>query len=785
MLPHDALIGSVRSVRGTAASGYFQEGVWEYRKSFVVSEAEAGSTFVLEFEGVYRNASVLVNGNRAAFRPYGYSGFTVDVTDLLRFGESNELRVEARIHKDSRWYTGAGIYRDVWLLCGGPLHLGPKAIEITTPEIDDQLCVVLVGATVQNRSIGSAVATLRCELLDGRGEIVASSEAPLTLASGDVAVVRRRMYLRNPRRWGPDHPELYLCRVTLFGNGSAVDQASDTFGVRTLSLDPFRGLTINGQPTLLRGACVHHDNGVIGAATIGRAEQRRVEFLKAAGFNAIRSAHNPMSRAMLDACDRFGMLVIDEAFDMWTESKSEDDYSLQFEDWWERDVEATIEKDMNHPSVICYSIGNEIPEAARASGVRLGRAIAEKVHSLDSSRFITEAINGVLVGGSALLTQFMRALQGDGQVNGDALGANTAMSCLADELSVLMLAPVITEKTVEPMSYLDVAGYNYMEARFGPDHEKFPERIVVSTESYPAAIDTIWSMVRNSNHIIGDFTWTGWDYLGEAGMGRIEYDRAGCSRPSTAFLGEFPWLTAWCGDFDIIGQRRPQSYYREIVFGRRSVPYIAVARPETANRAVVYSSPWSWRDVVSSWSWPAHIGMKTSVEVYSDADEVELLINGVSLGRRPAGAVHRFRAAFEATIEEGLLEAVAWNNGDEVGRTSLRSASGPVILDIGCADRTISADGNDLAFVEISLADQAGWIQTTADRMLTIEIEGPGKLQGFGNARPYTGEGFSQNSCTTFDGRALAVVRPAGPGPISITLTAPGCEPGHLLIDAT
>jgi beta-galactosidase len=334
------------------------------------------------------------------------------------------------------------------------------------------------------------------------------------------------------------------------------------------------------------------------------------------------------------------------------------------------------------------------------------------------------------------------------------------------------------------MSYLDIAGYNYMEARIGRDHEKFPERVVVSTESYPAAIDTLWSMVKSTENVIGDFTWTGWDYLGEAGMGRVEYDRAGRPRPGTAFLGEFPWLTAWCGDIDIIGQRRPQSYYRETVFGRRAVPYIAVVRPEIVGCEVIHRSPWSWSDVISSWSWPDHIGVTTSVEVYSEADEVELLVNGTSLGRRPAGPVHRFRAEFEAAIEEGILEAVAWQEGNEVGRTSLRSASGPVVLAISCERRSILADTNDLAFIEVSLVDQAGSIHVTADRMLAIDIGGPGELQGFGSARPCSEESFSQSSCMTFDGRALAVVRPSGAGQISITITAPGCEPGRLLIVA-
>ena len=477
----------------------------------------------------------------------------------------------------------------------------------------------------------------------------------------------------------PDDPHLYTGHATLLDGDDVVDEESTTFGIRSLAVDAERGLRINGEPVLLRGACVHHDNGVIGAATIDRADERRVELLRAAGFNAIRSAHQPMSKAMLAACDRLGMLVMDETFDMWMQTKSEDDYALRFADWWEADVEAMVRKDVNHPSVIFYSIGNEVPDGSTPAGLHLGRALADKVRALDDTRFVTQAVTGLLVGGPELFDEIRDAATATG--TDEDTGINTATMNLADYMHSAMRSPVVADKTSEAFSYLDVAGYNYMSTRFELDRELFPQRVIVATESQPPTVDTDWAGVLRNPNVIGDFTWTGWDYLGEAGIGRIEYGEQPSALGMAAFGGAYPWLTARCADIDITGHRLPQSYYREIVFGRRTDPYLAVQRPEHHGKTVVHSSPWSWSDVVSSWSWDGHEGAPVVVEVYADADEVELSVNGRSLGRQPAGAEHRFRAEFETAYEPGVLAAVAWRDGHEIGRAELRSATGPVLLD--------------------------------------------------------------------------------------------------------
>ncbi len=387
----------------------------------------------------------------------------------------------------------------------------------------------------------------------------------------------------DPARWGPDDPNLYSCRVTLGVGDEVVDDDRTTFGIRTLALDARHGLRVNGEPVLLRGACVHHDNGPIGAATIGRAEERRVELLKAAGFNAIRSAHNPLSPAMLDACDRLGMLVMDETFDIWAQTKTADDYALRFEDCWEADVEAMVRKDVNHPSVVLYSIGNEIPDGSTATGLQRSRALAEKVRALDPTRYVTQAVTGMLVAGSAII-QEIGAIAAAHNVD-EETGVNTAALNLGELMDQAMTAPVVGEKTEEAFAHLDVAGYNYMYTRFEVDGAAYPNRVIVATETHPTTVDRGWAGVTDHPQVIGDFTWTGWDYLGEAGIGRTAYGEAVGGLGMSAFHGDFPWAVAGCGDLDITGHRRPQSYYREIVFGLRTDPYVAVLRPEHHGQA--------------------------------------------------------------------------------------------------------------------------------------------------------------------------------------------------------
>jgi beta-galactosidase len=784
-LPHDAMIEQDRvapddetSTEG-AAGAYFPGGVFEYRKTFSVPDEDAGKRIFLEFEGVYRDATVYINGDYAGQRPYGYSQFHVDIGKFLRPERDNEIRVEARSHRDSRWYTGAGIYRGVWMRIGDSVRIAPDGLRISTPDIDGERAVVEVAAPIENDLTVVRTFDVFTEITDDAGTVVATDVSRLTVLPGEPVNVRRRLYVFAPSLWSPDSPSMYSCKMELKAEDVQVDEDSASFGIRTLQLDPRSGLRINGQPIKLRGTCLHHDNGILGAATYRRAEERRIELLKEAGFNAVRMSHHPMSKAMLDACDRTGMLVMDEAFDVWTSAKSDFDYSLSFPEWWERDIEAMVAKDFNHPSVILYSIGNEIPEAGSPYGAAWGRRIAEKVRGLDPGRYITNGVNNMLAVASDLarMRKQQQANAGDGE---ESKGINTLMSEAGDMMNMIAASDLVTKRTAESYSVLDVAGMNYSDSRYGIDRDLFPNRIIVGTETFPTRIDGNWRLVEKYDHLIGDFTWTGWDYLGEVGIGRPQY-RDPDEAPSTVFNAPYPHLLAGAGDIDITGHRRPASYYREIVFGLRTEPYLAVRRPQH-NGKVFAGTPWAWSDAIASWTWPGFEDEQVTVEVYSDADEVELLVNGRSLGRRPAGADHRFQVVFETRYEPGDLLAVSYRNGIETGRHLLRSAAGPVRLRAESDRSVITATEGELAYVTVTLTDADGIVHTAADRPVSVEVSGAGVLQGFGSAAPSTEERFDASEHSTYEGRAQAIVRPTGAGKIRVTASAPDCEPIEVLV---
>lgn len=776
-LPHDAMIERERhpDTPGGPAAAFFPGGVYEYERTFHVPEDYRRKRVTLEFEGVYRQAMVFINGDLAGQCASGYTAFAVKADNFLRYDADNRVRVECRTGEDSRWYSGAGIYRDTHLIVGDLIHVALDGVRVTTPDNDPERAAVEIAVVVENEDLATRNVDVITEVRDGDGNAVASSTAPVTVVPGEPATVRHRLYVRHPALWSVESPALYSAVVVLQDASGVRDEDRVTFGIRRLQLDPDHGLRLNGEPVKLRGACVHHDNGPIGAATITRADERRVHLLKEAGFNALRSSHNPMSRAMLDACDRHGMLVMDEAYDMWTASKSDSDHASDFPQWWEREIESMVRKDFNHPSVVMYSIGNEIPEVGTGLGSLWGRRLAEKIRSLDDTRYITNGVNGLI----AVMDE-VKAMVAGRMGDTESMGINTFMANVGEAMNQLGSSEVVTERTEESFAVLDIAGMNYLDARYESDRELFPNRIIVGTETFPPHIDVNWGLVRRNGHVLGDFTWTGWDYLGEVGVGRTTHADDPSSR---GFMAPYPWLTAWVGDIDITGHRRPASHYREVVFGLRREPYIAVQRPTHHGRQVV-SGPWSWTDCVSSWTWDEFEGKPVRVEVYSDAEEVELLVNGDTVGRAPAGEAHRFRAEFDTTYHPGEVVAIAWADGKEQGRHRLVSAKGPVRLAVE-ADRTeIRADSTDLAFVTIALTDADGTVYTDQDRLVTVDVSGPGTSQGFGSARPETEERFTDDTHTSFDGRALAVIRPTGAGEITVTVSAPDCEPALVAVRA-
>jgi hypothetical protein len=553
-------------------------------------------------------------------------------------------------------------------------------------------------------------------------------------------------------------------------DGTVVDVDEMCFGVRRLQLDTTHGLRINGATVELRGACIHHDNGPLGAVSIADAEERRVRLLKAAGFNAIRSAHNPASRALLDACDRYGMIVMDELTDVWVKSKTSFDGSIGFDERWQRDVAALVAKDLNHPSVVMYSIGNEILELATPHGATWSRRLAEEFRALDPTRYVTNGINGVI----ANLDRIAEVM-----VEVEASDPNTMMANMGEKMALMNASSLVTDSTEESAAVLDIVGFNYAESRYALDSQLFPHRVIVGSETFPDRIASLWTDVRRFAHVIGDFTWTGWDYIGEAGIGRVDYTDGEDYQP-TGTAGPYPYLLGACGDIDITGLRLPASYYREIAYGLRTEPVIAVHRPQHHGRPAA-KTPWSWDDVVSSWTWGVPAGSPVTVDVYTDADEVELRRNGAVLERTAVGKPLPLIARFETEYQPGELTAVAYTDGAEVARTMLRTAAAPRL--VARAERAEIGVDETLGYVVITIEDASGTLVCDKDRPVTVEVSG-GELAGIGSGRARTEESFVGPSCTTYDGRVLAIVRKSGPGEIRMTARSEGFDPAFVVITA-
>lgn len=784
-LPHDAMILEQRdsACKNQNNTGFFPGGDYTYKKTFFAPKEYENKNILIEFEGVYMNAMVYINGDFAGKCPFGYSNFYVNANRFLKFDSDNEIKVLVLngAELNSRWYTGSGIYRNVNLLVGEQLHIKEDGVKITTPDIEEGLAVVAISTTIENNGFQSKNAYLYTEILNEDGQVVATDKSPVTLFSGETLTVKQRVYVEQPLLWSVEEPNLYTYSSKLLVEDHIVDEEKGHFGIRKLQLDTKNGFRINGEVVKLRGACIHHDNGVLGASTFERAEERRVEILKKAGFNAIRSAHQPMSKAMLDACDRLGMLVMDETFDMWTSNKTQYDYALNFHEWWEKDVQSMVEKDYNHPSVIMYSIGNEIPESGTKHGAELNRTIADKVRELDGTRFVISSVNGWLCIMDRLgevMASFATGNQAAAEQQPQTNEINSVMSSIVGMMNQIAGHELVGAVTEQTFVGSDIAGYNYMSGRYEIDKELYPNRLICGTESMPRDIDINWRLTKSNSHILGDFAWAGWDYLGEAGIGKVDYTLD----ESKGIYGPYPWYIAYCGDIDIVGNRRPASYYREIVWGLRKEPYIAVQRPHHYHDKYM-SSAWSWSDSIASWTWPGSENESIKVEVYSDAEEVELLVNGVSVGKAAAGEANRFKAIFDIVYIPGELIAVAYNNGEETGRMVLQSAGQGLALKLNSDRKELNASGSDLAYIMISLTDENGILQDATDRKVSITVEGAGSLQGFGSADPKSLENFFDTERTTFDGKVLAVIRSKSEvGVIKVTASAEGCPPEEIAI---
>ena len=743
-LPHDFTIESDVSPSAPSghATGYYGGGVGVYTKQLDIPADWEGRRVLVEFDGAYMNAVVELNGHTAGLHHYGYTPFHVDLTRFVRPGRANRLTVTVNntAQLNSRWYSGSGLYRHVDLLVAPETHIAPWGVFARTERVEGDIAFVLVEITVENHAGAPATRRVRC-LIDQDGGPLAGGETQIRVLPGSASVARLRLAVKGAKLWDVDDPR--LCRVSaeLLNGGVQEDYDCVSFGIRTISVDTQNGFRLNGRSLKLRGGCIHHDNGILGAASYYDSEYRKLKLHKDNGFNAVRCAHNPPSRDMLDACDRLGILVIDEAFDCWRMGKNLNDYNLYFESDWEADMTAFITRDRNHPSVAIWSTGNEIVERGGLSdGYAWAERLAATARRLDPGRPVLNALCSMWSG-----------LDDEDAALANA-GAQNDWDAAADRLWT-----GLTEPFCAP---LDIVGYNYLNQRYARDGEIFPTRVICGTESFPMEIDRVWRDVKRLPWVIGDFTWTSYDYIGEAAIGRAKYvDPAVELKPEeTTWLGsEFPWRLANDADFDLIGFGRPQLAYRRIVWGSEET-YIACQSPAVfARRELVSRWGWPWRENV--WTWDGSEGRPIRVDVYSAAEEVELFVNGVSLGRKPAGEARRFTASFEAVYAPGTVEAVSYTAGREVSRQKLVTAGVPFRLAAAVENAELAADGKSLSFVTFEIQDAAGNRVPHTDLMVRAAVEGPGALAALGSARAATTENYTSGAFTTCDGRVQAIVR--------------------------
>ena len=785
-LPHDASIGRERNPEepNGSGNGFFREESYVYTKTFSMNADDKDKNVYLEFEGVYQNAFVYVNNSFAGKCPYGYSNFYVDITKYLNYNEPNALKVVVKNGVPSgRWYTGGGIYRDVNLMIADRLHLVPDSVQLAAIEVEDDQAIIRAKSTIAYTGIGIREITLCTELMDAEGNVVAADEMSVTVEEHSEQEYQQKMYVPNPNRWDAENPYLYTYRTYIKENDSVIDEETGTFGIRKLQLDTKHGLRVNGKVVKLRGGCIHHDNGIIGTAEFTHSAEARVKKLKETGFNAIRSAHYPMSRKLLEACDKYGMYVMDEYSDVWVSTKVEFDYSTQMTEWWEHDIENLVKKDYNHPCVIMYSIGNEIPEAGNKFDVQWGKKLADKLRSLDDTRYTTNSLNlllAIMNDLPKLMAQNAAAQAAANTETDQPQEINSMMNNLGAMMAQFMASDFAAEKVKEACAQVDITGYNYAAARYEIDGKLFPNRILVGSETNPPDLDKNWELVEKLPYVIGDFDWTAWDYIGETGIGKINYT----DQQSMGFYALYPCKIAYCGDINILGNRRPISYWRELIWGLRKAPYIAVQLPQHYGEPQS-TTQWSMSDAVRSWNWNGYEGKPVKVEVYAVADEVELLINGQSVERKKVGETKKYITIFDTTYHAGKVEVIAYSDGKECGRDEILTASDEVVI-AAKADRTqIPADGSDIAYIDICMQDASGILNPNADKAVSISLDGPGEIMGYGSADPESEENYYDTVAKAYEGKLRAAVRGTGEtGKIVVTLSADGLESVKVDVEA-
>ena len=704
-LPHDWSVEGDFDKNTPAGNdgAYLPTGRGYYRKTFTLGSEYEGKRLRLYFEGVYMNAQVYVNGHLAGGHPYGYSSFYVDITPYAKIGKPNQLevRVDNSQQKNCRWYSGSGIYRHVWLYTTGQRYIDEWSVQVSTPDMHTAII---------------------------KGEVV--------MEDGTRKPIQKTVNEVSPQLWSPDSPHLYT--TTLQAEG---DEVPVTYGLRTIEYSAGKGLLLNGKEIRLNGGCLHHDNGMLGAAAFDAAEYRKARLMKEAGFNAVRTSHNPPSEAFLRACDELGLLVIDEAFDGWREQKNAFDYHLLIDQWWQEDIRAMVCRDRCHPSIFCWSIGNEVIERKKIEIVKTAHNMVQLCHQLDPGRPVT-----------------------------------SALAAWDPEWDIY--DPLAAEH--------DIVGYNYMIHKSQGDHERVPSRVMMQTESYPRDAWQNYLKVQNEPWVVGDFVWTAIDYLGESGIGRFYYERLRVGDELSG-MGEvpgeswerplFPWHAAYCGDIDLTGLRKPISHYRATLWSPEKRLYLAVREPD-GYKGKVKTTMWGTWPTFECWNWPGHEGKDIDVEVYSRYPKVRLYLNDQLVAEQETKDC---KATFTLPYQSGTLRAEAVADGQTQTSVTLQTAGEAKTLRLTADHTTLKANGQDLAFITIEALDAQGRPNPIADNLLKASVKGPATLQALGNADIKDCDRYTNASHHLWKGRALLVVRAAEKrGNVQVSVASEGMKTATL-----
>ena len=746
-IPHDYAIHGERraDAPGGGSVGYFTGSCGTYSK-YIKLGGDAHT--ILDIDGAYMCARVYFNEDLLTMHPYGYSPFLVDLSGKVRAERNNKIVIHTLgLQPSSRWYSGAGLYRDVSLWTGGSVRIEPWDMYVTTDEIseDGGKAVIRIRFCVSAELECKAEVSFTVRSADGEKILVKSVSLDAAKGKNNSECTAQ---LDSPLLWSAETPHLYKLEAEVSVGGEVTDTADCTFGVRTVAADAKLGLTVNGKTVKLKGGCIHHDHAVLGSAEYPAAIRRKLTLLKNAGFNSVRCAHNPPSSAFLEVCDEIGLYVMDEMYDMWNTPKNNLDYSLWFADHWQRDIEETIKRDRSHASVISYSTGNEIPERDGTSdGFAWSARLADEIRKYDSTRLVTSAVCGIWAYPEAdapddYKKDFFKGCHdaGDG-------GPDTTWG----------------ERTEDYMKPRHIVGYNYLYKRCDGDRVKYPDRVIWHSETMAVKFYDSWKTVEENANVIGDYTWTAFDNLGEVGTGRFMWGRDGYVAPG-ANVAEYPWRSCYQGDLDLCGYRRPQSYFREAIWNKHAAPHIFTTHPEH-NGDIFSGTCWHWYDVWESWTFPVeYIGTPVKTEVYTTADEVVFTLNGREVGR---AAPVRGIASADIPYEPGTLSASVLLDGETVGTAELSTVSDAYKVKITPEADSFTADGRDLCYFDISVTDREGRLVTDAENALECRVIG-GELLGIYSGNPANEDVYGSCKCHAFGGRALAVVKSKIPGTLTL-----------------